>query len=304
MAVNRRVSYSSIIALGLLLAGCGGGSGGVSSTPTPAPTPTPISYTKFDDLQGDQTFQTAGVRFFIKNPPVDPMSFGVEKQTVGQGIPVRYLVNPDRIVMSDPEGEGTYTFPVDSYNPSLSTDDTKIYSLAYNNNPLAITTPKVNGVKLTYTRLISYVSSVSGSEYNQINWDLAAFGVLTKQNDLPKNGSASYTTMVSGYVDASSDDFALDGNSDSILTANFGMGTVATTINLAGKGMRTGEVRSFGTLQGSGTISGVSFSGDFQDIEWGGFAGAFFGPQAAEAGYGFFALKGNDMISGVAAGRK
>ena len=105
MAGVRKATYASLIPLTLLAAGCGGG---MSSTPAPTPTPTPANYKKFDDLQGDQAFESVGVTTVLKVGGGDPTSISLEKRNVGQGLPVRYLVGPDRIAIDTSAG-GTYT---------------------------------------------------------------------------------------------------------------------------------------------------------------------------------------------------
>ncbi|MGX7895694.1 transferrin-binding protein-like solute binding protein [Tsuneonella sp. HG222] len=74
-------------------------------------------------------------------------------------------------------------------------------------------------------------------------------------------------------------------NSTGTLTANFGAGSVATTLHLIGKDEITSATKDFGTFNGTATItSGADFAGT-----WGGttgrWYGSFFGPNAEEVGY-------------------
>ena len=58
MKILSVAAQASLVSVGLLLVGCGGGGsggGGVGSTPNP------VTYKKFDELTGNQTFKTAGV---------------------------------------------------------------------------------------------------------------------------------------------------------------------------------------------------------------------------------------------------
>ncbi|WP_156313566.1 transferrin-binding protein-like solute binding protein [Erythrobacter sp. SG61-1L] len=171
---------------------------------------------------------------------------------------------------------------------------------------LYLLTPNLAGVPLTYTRMATFYSAGGVS-------NLGVYGVLTKAGDLPKSGSANYSIEFSGLLSKTdSTTYLLGANSAASFTANFGSGTVSTSLTLSGTKLGTNETASFGTIGGTGTIAanGPGFSGNLNGTGAGApagtgvFSGAFFGPQAAEVGYAW-SFDGTEFdTQGYASGKK
>jgi hypothetical protein len=103
--------------------------------------------------------------------------------------------------------------------------------------------------------------------------------------------------------------YTLANNSTANFSADFGAGTVSTSLNLAGApgSNPAGQVANFGSFTGSGAINsgGPGFSGTLTGNGANGvFSGGFFGPQAAEVGFGW-QLNGSGFSAvGLAGGTK
>ncbi len=277
----------SLAVLGFTLAACGGG--GVNSTPTPSPPPTPApspppTYSTVSEVMaapGDKSFQTAGFSLIGKgDPTVVPL---------GNQFKLEYIAasNSYRVTRA---GSEPVSFDAASGSGSIGN------SLEFETpggDKLYLLTPHINGVPLTYTRTLTFWKS--GNQAGVPDTNLAVFGVLTKDGDLPKSGTASYAMAISGAW-TSQAIYLLDGEASGTFSADFSNGTVSTSIDLKGKLLGSGTLDTFGTIGGTGAIAsiGSGFSGNLLGIGADGpegtgiFSGAFFGPQAAEMGYAWY----------------
>lgn len=136
------------------------------------------------------------------------------------------------------------------------------------------------------------------------------FGFPTATAEMPRTGSASYRTLVSGHIlhdppqfgtIATAGGHEYDVNGSAIFDADFGTGAVSTTLNLQYAFNRV----PIGTFVGAGAIGGNQFSGGFTSgpmyFSGGSFAGGFFGPGAGEMGYVFNLSRFNpDPYAGAA----
>lgn len=301
MWILRLATGVSLAALGLTLAACGGG--GVNSTPTPTPSPAPApapTYSTFSEVMGaagDKSFQTAGVAY--QNTSVFsavPLGTQFKLEYVAASNTYRVIRGSEAAVSFDASaGVGSGAGIVRYDAPGGAT--------------LFLLTPHVGGVPLTYTRHATF-GQLSGPSSSG---NLAVYGVLTKDGDMPRSGSATYSVAVSGMAtqpDQSS--YLLTANTTGTFSANFGGGTVAAGIDLKATKIGTpGEV-SLGTLGGTGAISssGPSFTGSLAGTGAsapagsGQFSGAFFGPQAAEFGYAWYFDGATLHAQGYASGKK
>ena len=300
MKILSVAAQASLVSVGLLLVGCGGGGsggGGVGSTPNP------VTYKKFDELTGNQTFKTAGVA--VNGLSLSPRA----RYPYGTGVVARYLVTPDSIEIDLPQsGEGTISFTAADRDQVSQFADSISFSKLENNVSTfaAIWTPMVGGVPLSYVRggLAGKVdlAALSGTSY------AAVFGVPTQSGDMPKSGSASYSGKVQGVMVDTGSGFIyrFTPSSTVTLTSDFSAGSVSTQLTLVGDSGATGATPvNFGNFSGTGTIaaSGPGFSGSFSSVN-GAFEGAFFGPKAAEMGYAFNFDGASYRAVGVAAGKK
>jgi hypothetical protein len=295
----------SAMTLGLLLSGCGGG--GVGSTPAP-------TYTKLADLTGNRSFKSAGIRLTVGSN--QPFSFSSQKY--GAGVRIDYTASSDSYTLTAPDGTtDTFSSSTNTPPPGLTTppsDQTILYNSA--GSSFAIAAPSVNGVALSYTA----VGAWSRIQNNVLSAYVAVSGVPTVASDMPRTGTATYQTSIAGSVFESGSAQVLDtAASSATFSANFGAGTVATTLHLVGRAPSptfasagTPSSPDFGSYSGSGTIASGSpgFSGTLAStassavVANGEFSGAFFGPQAKEMGYGWYVNGGVLNGQGVVVGTK
>jgi len=271
------------------LAACGGDGGNVASAPPPP------TYTKLADLKGDQTFQSGGIRYLAGG------SFSNQAtETFGSGV---------RIAYSSADDSYTLTSPVDGktsrFDPFMIEPNSDASSVRYRNNltgeSLLVRTPIINGVPLSYTLLGNWIYMDESRPFVH----LMVGGVPTVARDMPKSGTATYTTGVDGAALHGGPlsgpiNPALTSASSSTFSANFGTGAIDTSLHLV-----TVE-RDFGMFRGTGSIaSGTpSFTGAFAGTITSGFSGAFFGPRAGEMAYDWHLSTDNVSAVGVVWGKK
>lgn len=276
--------------LGLLLSGCGGGGGsgsGVNSTPAP-------TYTKLANLTGNQTFQTAGINFTVANGGVP---FPYSSQKFGSGVVIAYNAANDSFTLTAPDGTvDTFSSATSSPPPGFVPPPNTVVFFG-NSGIFSVVTPVVNGVPLSYTAIGSWNHFQGGFQ----SVYFAVSGVPTISSDMPKSGTATYQTAVGGTVYTGPNIvYSLQNSSTATFSANFGAGTVATTLNLSGTGLNGQLPTDFGSYSGTGTITsgGPGFSGTLASVTGnpisatGEFSGAFFGPQATEMGYAWYLSNG------------
>lgn len=292
-----RVAQASVIVLSMALAACGGGSGGgVASTPPPA---APVTYTKLADMSGDRTFQTAGVQYAIGN--VAGFTNG-SAQALGTGVTVAYMAASDSYRLTAPDGTVATFSPSDvsAPNPSLPTSLQWSKVSGTTRDSLTLTA----AVTLSYTLVGSWIRTDMTT--NQSTVRLAVGGVPTVASDMPRTGTATYAVQVGGAAAQSGTSYSLSGTSSATFSADFAANSVSTALTLGA--MQAGAPISFGTFNGTGAISstGPGFTGTLNGSNGvtGVFAGAFFGPKAAEVGYDWFMSGPSFSAVGTAAGAK
>lgn len=281
-------AFLSCLALPLILSACGGdGSSGVSSTPPPP------TYTKLSSLAGDQDFQSSGVHFSYANNQTS----GQSTQAFGRGVAIKYTAATDTYTLLAPDGTSTVFASGSNSAPSAgATSPSGAVSRSAGSDTFSLTPAAVNGVTLSYTATADWNHIVNGvqSQY------FAVTGVPTVASDMPRSGTATYQTSVTGMASTCACvPTTLQQGSTASFSADFGAGTVTTTLNLVGSGINRPPV-SYGSFTGSGTITAGSpgFSGTLASAPGnstaatGAFSGAFFGPQATEMGYGWFVTSG------------
>ena len=300
--MKRWLAGGSAIALGLLLSGCGGG--GTASTPPP-------TYTKLADLTGNRTFQSAGIHFTVGGN--NPFA-GDSSQKLGAGVTIAYTASSDSYMLTAPDGTTeTFSTSTSTPPPGFTPQPNHINLFNPGGGTFNIWTPSVNGVPLSYTALGSWFHPQNGSfsEY------VAVSGVPTIASDMPRGGTANYQTSLSAIMFQQGTIYTSDSTSSATFSANFGAGTVATTLHLVGVPSHpaTGSPTTpmdFGSFSGSGTIAAGSpgFSGTLAStasspiVANGEFSGAFFGPQAKEMGFGFYVNGAGFSADGAVAGTK
>ncbi len=282
------------LALALPLAACGGGDGGgVASTPPP-------TYTRLADLAGDQTLKTSGVSFTILT--ATPFSSGgyangaIEDGSTG--VTVAYNAAADSYTLTASDGASVTFGPQDvSTGPGLVPEpdtgvDSWIKTGPGQTDTLLLGAPSVNGVALSYTVFGTWMRTTTTTTAH-----LAVGGVPTIVSDLPRSGTASYSTAVGGSVTSTSS-YLFGPASTATFTADFGRKTVSTTITpvllaplVTSPFVVTPVAPTIAPMTGTGTIGSATstFSGTLAGGSGSGvFAGGFFGPKAAEMGYNFY----------------
>ena len=251
---------------------------------------------------GDIIQQTATLRFETGNlvDPNDPSSAEIEARRLTVNVPgvdplVRdFTALPEGVGAGDAAGRfGAYESEDENHRLYLNQDDDLDY--------------------------MTYGIWELGLGQASIDIGGAAWGALTPtagENPMPISGSATYEGDLIGYnVRATTTDIYV---ARSILEASFtGGGGTVTFSSTETRNLATGNMNSvFDIEETSGTISGNTFSGTGLSLNVAGasfdgdFGGAFFGPDAAEAG-GWFELRNtgggeflNDRYFGAFGGAK
>jgi hypothetical protein len=296
--------------LALALAGCGGGGGGgLVITPTPTPTPTQRN-TTLTNLQFSESFANRGAT--LSGSAAAGTGATSSIQGGNSTVTISYDAANQSYTVAANGRQATF-LPADrtsSTGAQLTTYEKQTQSggTTYNNSfGLYRTGQTSGGLNLTYASYGGWQqtnNTGTGIDFRQVYF---VYGVPTAASDLPRTGSASYTTIVDGFWADPVGLYSVSGTSS--LTANFAAGTVATNISLTGQNISPGGgTRAFGTLNGTQTIStsDASFSGALAGAGYSGtLNGLFFGPQAAEVGGAFSVTSaGGGALSGVIIGKK
>lgn len=307
----------------LMLAACGGGSDGGSSlvsvisgataptpTPTPIPTPTPTptpmatptpasSYTRYADLTGDRSFQTACASLVL-----------------GTGLPTPQPAVPfgDSLSLGYAAASGSWSVDGDGVALAFAGSEAvsapagqKIYqhTVAGSTQQLTITEPSASSTTLNYTRSLALRADRSAGTtlYSCV------FGVQSLVADVPTAAITYSKVSVTGiaYMTAANGTLQTYVLSGSTGTASYDAAgkAIAVRIHLIGY-LQTGSTvaptsTDLGTYTGSGTVEAakVRFAGSLDGVDrislFSSFTGAFFG--GVEAGAAFEILA-SDTVSG------
>jgi hypothetical protein len=296
--VKRWFLAGPAMTLGLLLSGCGGGGDGVASMPPP-------TYTKLADLSGDRSFQSAGVHFTFGSGQLSGQSI----QRFGAGVRIDYNAANDSYTLTAPDG-ATDTFSSSTSVAPVGYTPPANVTVLFNNtgSHFAIPTLSGSGVTFSYLQLGDWDHIRGGIE----SIYLTVSGVPTIARDMPRSGTATYRTGIAGTVfQGALPSYSTTTGSSSAFSADFGAGTVSTTIHLVAAQPNASAV-DFGSYSGNGRIAsgGPGFAGALTPAPGNAFAatgeysGAFFGPQAQEMGYGWYLKDGGISAQGVVIGTK
>lgn len=300
MNIRKLVELGPLALFSLALAGCGDGSGGgIASTPTP---PSYQTLQQIVSQGGNRSFSTSGVQLGATTATSNPY---------GSGVTVAYTASSDSYTLTAPDGTAA-TFSPNNLYQAATTPNTVQYIKSSGSGSgevddnLVIGTATVKGVALSYTMVGEWVHATP----NGIAIWLATGGVPTLASDVPKTGTANYTVEVNGSAQAGGTSYSIQPtNSSGTFSANFGAGTVATSLTLVGTPSVAGfgTVTQFGTFNGTGTITagGPGFTGTFSTGSGSSlFTGNFNGPQAAEVGYSWAINTGSLAAAGITVGKK
>lgn len=324
----------SLAAICISLAACG--KGDVDSTPDPTPTPSPTAtatqgpspdYLTVDEIMatgGDKTFNNAGVRYQSLNPKAGEASFAP-----GSSLVFQYFEDGDNYRISRPNPSATPTPtptptsiatptptptsapPIQvNFDASSGTTNGQVTTFTKTTgsvvDTLHLIVPQDQGVNLTYTRFATYIHDEPGTASDLVY--RTVYGSLTQNGDMPLSGTATYSTNVLGTATRSGTSYLLDGTSTGTFSVAFTGtgGTITNTLDVKGKENPSSSVTNFGTFTGTGAITGSGFTGTLtgSGSAAGAFGGAFFGPRAAEYGYGWYVTGSDYQADGYASGVK
>lgn len=278
----------------LLLSACGGGGGGGPKptpfvpTPTPTPTPTPdptfplTSSATFQTITAERTEQTGGAPNLITVTSLGVSGRGPTVTFSYDAATGTYTIKNDTTSATFVASSGSRSGTFNKY--TLESGQTTDELTLFRN----VASGSYSGIQLSYLSFGNWSHANSQTGERQLTYFL--FGYPTATSDMPRSGSASYNTAVTGNirdirptVDGVTE-YQVGGSAT--FSANFGSGTVSTELTL----VRSDQLQ-LGSYSGMGTISANEFSGTFsstnQYFHSGAFMGGFFGPAAAEMGYTF-----------------
>lgn len=279
---------AAVLAAFVFLGACGGGGGG-GSGPQPIPPPPatasafPLTKTgSFDAISASRSYHNES-----GNTAID--TFGVAGRSANVSISYdastnSYTVKNGSISASFNSSNLTSNGYIDTYskNGMPIADELKLY-----NNVRSGASQASAPVQLSY---LSYGiwTHKDFSSRDQYYTTYLLFGYPTADSSMPKTGTASYKTAVTGnlqYLTFAGGEKELGGTAT--FTADFASAKVDTDLTL--NFVSTGA--TLATFNGAGTIAGNQFSGIFTSpdphLRDGAFAGGFFGPAATEMGYTF-----------------
>ena len=290
-----------LVLFACMLSGCGGGGSGVSSGPVPVPTPTPAAYQTLDQLTGSRAFQLAGTYVERSGEASTGATFSSDK-----GVSIAYDQASDTYTLTaGPWGYSTALRPENRTNDAARATDNFDKRDGGTHDNGYIFRPSVSAAKLTYTTVLGWGREVSGQPTRSI---LAVGGIPTRAEDMPKTGSATYSTapVVAGFTQNGVDNGARSFSST--FSADFTAGSVKTTLQAEGNGFAAGYAGTGSIASGTSGFSGaLTPDAAFPGTPGAGrFEGGFFGPSAKEMAYSWYVtgrgIDGQGVVAGVRQG--
>jgi hypothetical protein len=206
MRANRIwTAHVSALAIGMLLAGCGGGSGGgVNSTPAPSPTPTPSpspssSPTPTPGPANTSLLNKTGDENFTNDSVTGTAAVSASSVTGSAAL--------STVTVAYNQASGTYTIYNGTRSQSFAPSD-RDNALS----SLTLTTLKRTSGTVTDTLVLTVPTQFRGRGYEWVGggvWqrttgtsggsvDAFAYGVETVASDVPRTGSAVYDITLMG----------------------------------------------------------------------------------------------------------
>lgn len=309
--------HLQIGALGLCLAtcACGGGDHPASASGTPvsaAPT-----YDSFASLNKNVTLQTSSAassfRYATASGPIPGSVSNDAKGGFGDGgVTISYDAALQTYTVHDSSSAISYA-PADRDASAPGPSESPFDNYVHRNGNVTDTirayrvgTANTQFPQLSYATFVvarrETATAVSGISSANITTRLiyAVGGFETQRSDLPKTGTASYSTYVTGTAIESG--AGRDVGGSATITADFGSASVNTTLALTSNG------QSIGMFSGAAPIESTTphFKGDLtaNSATQGSFSGSFFGPQATEVGYTYRVQTSIGTVNGGAVGKK
>lgn len=312
-------SSAVFAALCLMTAGCGGGGGGEVAQTPPPPTSSAPTYDSFVGLNKNVTLATTSAATSYQYSTTSGLNAGSvardAKGGYGEGnvsiaydaASQTYTVRDGTNAMSysaadkDPAAPGPAATPFDSFVRRDSSGRLVDRISAYRAGSANTAFPQLSYTSFVVARREASTTT-SGVSNATIDARLvyAIGGFETVRSDLPKTGTASYASFVTGSALSGDREHAVGGTVS--ITADFGSASVKTALAL------TSEGQSIGNFDGVAAIESATshFKGDLTaaGATKGNFSGSFFGPQAAEVGYTYRVQTSIGTVDGGAVGKK
>lgn len=284
----RKTFTQAFVCAAFLLASCGGedGSsppptGGSGATPTPTPSPSP-TYTTFDALAADTTFDTSCTGYYRPVPADEPVE--LTDPAFGNGLAVSYGAADQSWSVGGTGFSHEFT-PADR-----TAQDEAVYLLTLPAGELI--TFGLAAETAAYAREMLLLSTFNGVPYQVAR---CVLGMPTRAGDEPTEATtyAADSLIGNAYVNGNSYDLSASTAQFSYDPANH---TVVLDVTMAGKQTNGTDdnpppdtVVTLGALQSApeASVAAPSFAGTLVSSTLpnlqGKFGGAFFGPQGAEA---------------------
>ena len=284
---------AAVSAFCLFLTACGGGGGTqvVSMPPPPPVTPTAFPLTtlgSFNTITADRIYQ-------LPSTGITVSKFGVASSS--SALTISYDPGNGTYTVQNSTAAATFGAGDRSSNTYLDTyskqSGTAADALTLFSNVRSGASQSGAPVQLTYLSYGSWSHDDSSSGDHRDSYFL--FGYPTADAEMPRAGSATYSTAVTGNLVSvffSQGESSVNGSAT--FSADFGTGTVDTQLTL-----RTPAQNLIGTYVGTAPIAANAFAGTFTSsddlyLNSGSFAGGFYGPNAKEMGYTFSIDRGVD----------
>jgi hypothetical protein len=318
----KKILHGAPAAAFLSLCACGGaGTSAPAPIAAPPPAPAPVVYSTLP-LSQAATFSTITSRnVFTGEPGFGFVTFGaagVSERT--DAVTIAYDPSTHSYTLTD-GAIGQTLGPADRLVPTG-----EVYTRTAGNTFDGLTiggnvagTSATAPIQLTYLSYGVWSHSQSSGGEKRRTWFLIGFPTVI--SDLPRTGSASYTSAVTaggtmvGVQGNGAGTFELSVGGTATFEANFDTGAITTGLVLSHSDL--GSEIPVGTFTGTGRIAAgtTQFLGQLTsgDSPFSGtFNGGFFGPQAQEMGYAFFlsghrpdGIGGTDWrINGTVVGRR
>lgn len=312
MKTGRFAAQASLVAIELLLAGCGGGSGGGGgpvSTPAPpasggsgggTPTPTPTN----DDLLtplASETFTAIAARGSGSYPTNGSSG---STQSGGASVSISYDANSRSYTVN--AGGTRQTFDQGDVEQQATDSQITTYLIQNGNTSesLVLTKPGTSG-NLTYRYVGAGVWQRTTESSSSISATVNAFvyGMRTPTSGVPTTGSANYGVNMIGIYATPRAPQALNGFGD--LSIDFGTGGLTGSGIASGFDVVYGETTDYSWQANADISSNGSFSGSLSiGSVNAALNGAMFGPEAEEIGAAFSGSAGGNSVVGALIGRE
>lgn len=236
------------------LAACGGGGGGGGAAIAPvaaAPAPIVATNSNVTNLVASQNFGTAGGSINSvgnANGTVGPTSLVTASADI---VGVSYNATNQAYTIT--ANIGSQSFAPSDRNAAASNNLITVYTKTNGNVEDQLVLANGGAAGLTYSNFGAWTRVTKNATASPVHNSYVVYGIPTVAAEMPRTGTATYAT-VGGAVQATGNTLrSLTGTGS--LTANFGTGSLQTSLAVTGLGALTG---SAAINSGNATFSGAS----------------------------------------------